>query len=386
ILSILLFAALLKTRSRIGVYFVLGSGSVIVIGMSLAALGHLYNLEHTFVIFLSTVVVEIIFFSLGLGYRIRESERQKLAAEHEKLVAQEALNLELSKVNTAFGRFVPHSFLKALGHESVLDVKLGDSVEKEVTVLFSDIRGYTSIAEKMSPQENFDFLNAYLGRMGPIIQQNDGFVNQYYGDGIMALFLNSPSEALRAAEQMMLELDHYNVDRLSKGRQPIKIGIGLHTGPLMMGVIGDTLRMEAGVVADTVNTAARMEGLTKHFQTGIILSEHCVQKLGEGYDTNVRRIGKVKVKGREASLIVHESFVAELDSEQALKRQQKVPFETALSAYFEQDFPIATKTFAQVLEVNPQDRMARHYHALSTQYLLEGAPSDWDGVERLERK
>jgi len=386
ILSIGLFISLLRTRSRLGLYFVLGSGSVIVIGMSLAAIGHLNNLPHTFVIFLGTIVIEIIFFSLGLGYRIQQSEKEKLAAEHEKLLAQESLNEELSKINTAFGRFVPHSFLKALGHESVLDVKLGDSVEKKVTVLFADIRGYTSLAEKMSPQDNFDFLNAFLGRMGPIIQTKGGFVNQYYGDGIMALFLDSPTQALQAAQEMMAELGRYNIARQNKNRAPIRIGIGLHTGPLMMGVIGDTLRMEAGVVADTVNIAARMEGLTKHFQSGILLSANTYQEISDPQHYPLRYLGKVQVKGRQSALMIYESYAGDTKVQQQLKQQSQKDFELALDAYFAQRFTEAAQAFDRVLKTNPIDPTARRYQALSTRYLLEGIPKDWDGVERLEKK
>ena len=138
---------------------------------------------------LPALTLEILVFSLGLGYKIRRQQR-------DKPVAERSLNQELTKINTAFGRFVPHEFIQSLGHESVIQVKLGDQVEKTVTVLFSDIRDYTSLAEDMSPAENFRFLNGYLGRMGPIIQQHGGFVNQYYGDGIMALFLNEAEDAL----------------------------------------------------------------------------------------------------------------------------------------------------------------------------------------------
>ena len=169
-------------------------------------------------------------------------------------------------------------FLKTLGRESILDVSLGDQVEKNVTVFFSDIRDYTSLSEQLTPQQNFLFLNNYLGRVGPIIKTNRGFVNQYYGDGIMALFMdansgiNSPKDSVLAALEMHRELYQYNQERIEKNRIPINIGIGIHTGPLMLGVIGDEKRMDVGVVSDAVNTAARMEGLTKHYGSTTIVS------------------------------------------------------------------------------------------------------------------
>ena len=124
--------------------------------------------------FYVAIVIEILIFSLGLGYRIRMEQAHRLEN-------QQKLNQQLKRSNRAFGRFVPYEFLRSLGHTSVLEVELGDQVEKEVSILFADIRKYTSLSEQMSPKENFNFLNAYLGRMGPIIKDRGGFVNQFLG-------------------------------------------------------------------------------------------------------------------------------------------------------------------------------------------------------------
>ena len=131
---------------------------------------------------------------------------------------KESLDLQ-QRINAATERFVPYEFLTSLGRDSILEVNLGDQVEKEVTVFFVDIRDYTTISESMTPKENFSFLNSYLGRVGPIIKSNRGFVNQYYGDGIMALFMSgengvdSPQDAVEAAIQMHHTLYAYNEER-----------------------------------------------------------------------------------------------------------------------------------------------------------------------------
>ena len=122
-----------------------------------------------------------------------------------------------------------------------LEVKLGDQIQDEVTVLFSDIRAYTTLSESMTPRQNFNFLNSYLSRVGPKIKENNGFVNQFLGDGIMALFQHHSSDAVKASVQMQKKVAEYNIERQSKGRKPIRVGIGLHTGPLMMGIIGDIM-------------------------------------------------------------------------------------------------------------------------------------------------
>lgn len=385
VISLIFFVSLLKTKTRLAYFFVAGSASVIVFGISMAILGYLFNFQHTFTMFLGSIVVEVVFFSLGLGYKIRLSEKQKLQAEREKRTAQEALNEELTRINTAFGRFVPQDFLQSLGHKSILDVNLGDSVQKEVTVMFSDIRGYTTLSEKMTPQENFKFLNAYLGRMGPIIHRHRGFVNQYYGDGIMALFLSEPTDAVEAAIAMQEELQEYNLTRTQEGRKPVHIGIGIHTGPLMMGVIGDTLRLEAGVVSDTVNIASRVEGLTKYYGAPILASDSTYVKIEEG-KIGARYLGNVKVKGKEMTLGIHEiidGLPVELKQQ---KQETRKNFELAINAYLRADFITSTPLFKQITTDFPGDQAARIFYASSQKYLLEGPPEDWDGAERMTDK
>lgn len=405
------FVRLSKTRATVPLFFIVGS--ILVFGGGFMPIIVVNALDLSLSIeefLLPAFTLEILVFSLGLGYRMRQQQRDQLRAE-------QALNRELKKVNSAFGRFVPHEFIQSLGHQSVVDVKLGDQVEKEVTVLFTDIRGYTALAEQMTPSENFRFLNAYLGRLGPIIQVHNGFVNQYYGDGIMALFLHEPADALRAAVGMLRVLALYNEERQAKGRSPIQIGIGIHTGPLMMGIIGDTLRMEAGVVADTVNTASRMEGLTKHFGVNLILSEATFQRIkaserqrdtdtekhrGNGQavagrkapvhssigrtkerkmDFGMRMLGDVLVKGSNQPLRVYECYDGDEPAQQDQKASIAQDFEAGLVAYFQGDFARALHNWRLVEQRIPSDPPTAHYVSLAETYLLDGPPQPWDGVE-----
>lgn len=357
---------LVRERSTVVWFFVLGSALVFV-----GSIGPLFLIVDNAPYFVGSLALEIIVFSLGLGYKVRQQQNDKLAAE-------QALNDELQKINTAFGRFVPHSFLHSLGHPSVLDVKLGDQIEKEVSVLFSDIRGYTTLAEGMSPQDNFNFLNTYLGRMGPIIQAHNGFVNQYYGDGIMALFMASPADAVKAALAMQAELARYNEERRPKGRQPMEIGIGIHTGPLIMGIMGDTLRLEAGVVSDTVNIAARMEGLTKHFGVPLIFSEATQARLDHTDQLGLRFLGKVQVKGRVQPLGIWEATEAG-DSEASR-------FEAGLQAYFGGDFEAAQEQLVSFSDAYPEDRPTQLYLQRIQACLNQPPAAGWDGVERMAVK
>lgn len=304
----------------------------------------------------------------------------------DEFLARIKTHLKLFNINAAYGRFVPHEFLKALGHESIIDIKLGDQVEKEVTVFFSDIRSYTTLAESMTPQENFNFINAYLGRMGPIIQHNNGFVNQYYGDGIMALFLTNPEDAIKSAIEMQQEVSVYNQERLRKGRIPIKVGIGLHTGPLMLGIIGDRMRMEAGVVSDTVNTAARMEGLTKYYGVNVIVSEDSVDRLEDLQKQRHRFLGKVLVKGKKEPVAIYDFFAGDSPDMIELKQKSLPAFEAGVAAYYRKEFEEAAKYFQQVLDLNESDKTAIRYLEKSIANQQVDLAADWTGVEEMTQK
>ena len=127
-----------------------------------------------------------------------------------ELLARIRTHLNLLKINMAYERFIPKEFIKYLKCESIIDVKLGDFIQKEITILFSDIRAFTTLSEQMTAQENFDFLNSYLSRMGPVIRENSGFIDKYIGDAIMALFPETAENAVKASIEMMKQLNIFN--------------------------------------------------------------------------------------------------------------------------------------------------------------------------------
>jgi predicted ATPase/class 3 adenylate cyclase len=292
----------------------------------------------------------------------------------------------VSELNRAYRRFVPYEFLRTLGRESILDVRLGDQIRGEMTVLFSDIRSYTTLSEGMTPEENFNFINAYLKRVGPAIKRNGGFINQYYGDGIMAIFPSRPEDALRAALDVLKELAAYNVEREGKGRKPIQMGVGLHTGKMMLGVIGDEERHDTGVISDAVNTAARVEGLTKTYGASVVVSEDSLLGIPsvEGYGH--RFLGRVQVKGRAKALAVYEFYDGEPPDVVAAKEQTKAQLAEALEDYFARRFPEAAVSLKRVLGVNPNDKTAQRYLKNAAHYMVEGVEDDWTGVEKMTEK
>lgn len=205
--------------------------------------------------------------------------------------------LDLKQTNLSIERFVPHAFLSIIGKPSIVEVELGDNKRERMSILFSDIRRFTTLSEAMTPDENFAFINAYLERMGPVIRDHGGFIDKYIGDAIMALFPGA-DDAVRAGLAMLGALDSFNDVRRAAGLDPIAIGVGINTGLLMLGTIGERDRMDGTVIADAVNLAARVESLTKDYGAPLLISEYTLHELADPAAYDIRPVDVVVVKGK----------------------------------------------------------------------------------------
>jgi adenylate cyclase len=293
----------------------------------------------------------------------------------------EASKSELEKIAAASARFVPRQFLKFLNRESIVDAKLGDAVQAEMTIMFADIRSFTSLSESMSPQENFEFLNSYLSRVGPVIRQYNGFIDKYIGDGIMALFPNSPEDAVQAAIEMQQQVKIYNKHRQNSGYKPISIGIGLHTGTLMLGTIGEAERMESTVISDAVNLASRVEGLTKMYGVGVVASVQTLSRLDDPQKYKCRFLDRVKVKGKQKPVAVFEIYDGDSDIMIELKAQTQTYFEQGIFFHYQQQFAQARQMFLRVLQVNKQDQAAFFYAERCDMLMKNGIILTLEGIE-----
>ncbi len=293
---------------------------------------------------------------------------------------------QLEELNRAYQRFVPREFLNLLLKESILEVDLGDQIAQQMTVMFSDIRGWTTLSEDMTAQESFNFINAFLNRVSPVINAHQGFIDNFQGDGMMALFPGSADDAVQAAIAMHAAVAEYNKDRQQKGFQLIGLGVGLHIGDLMLGIIGHQKRMQGTVVADAVNLASRLEGLTRVYGSSISISEPTLAQLIDPDKYKHRFVDKVQVKGKKAPVSVHEVFDGDPPAIIELKEQTKDDFEQGLCLYYDRKFSEASVKFNQVLEKFPEDRAARIYLKRSANYMVNGVPEDWTGVEVLTQK
>ncbi|MBE9119609.1 adenylate/guanylate cyclase domain-containing response regulator [Tychonema sp. LEGE 07199] len=293
----------------------------------------------------------------------------------------EASKSELEKIAIASARFVPREFLKFLKIESIVDARLGDSVQAEMTIMFADIRSFTSLSESMSPRENFEFLNSYLSRVGPVIRQYNGFIDKYIGDGIMALFPNRAEDAVQAAIEMQQQVKIYNRHRQNSGYQPISIGIGLHTGTLMLGTIGEAERMESTVISDAVNLAARVEGLTKLYGVGIVASVQTLCRIDDPQNYKCRFLDRVQVKGKQTPVAVFEIYDGDSDTMIELKGQTQTDFEQGIFFHYQQQFAQARQMFLRVLQVNKYDKAAAFYADRCDMLMKNAVIMTLEGIE-----
>ncbi|WP_293132384.1 adenylate/guanylate cyclase domain-containing protein [Microcoleus sp. bin38.metabat.b11b12b14.051] len=285
----------------------------------------------------------------------QNAELRKMNQELEFALSQQLQLTEAAK------RFVPNEFVSLLSHDSLSDVRLGDSVEKEMSILFSDIRDFTALSESLTPQENFNFINCYLSRMEPSIIENHGFIDKYIGDAIMALFAHTADNAVTAGISMLHSLYEYNQHLISCSSPPIKIGLGINTGSLMLGTVGSTNRMDSTVIGDAVNLASRVESLTKSYGVAMLITQNTFLGLSNPASYAIRNIGCIRVKGKSDLVTIYEVFDADIPELKEGKLATLPVFIEALYNYAAAKHQEAAKLFADCIRKNPLDKVAQNY-------------------------
>jgi class 3 adenylate cyclase len=265
----------------------------------------------------------------------------------------------IRRLTESYYRFVPRQFLDILGKSSYTEIELGDQVEREMTVMFSDIRSFTTLSEQMTPRENFNFINNYLGMMEPLIRKNHGFIDKFIGDAIMALFDDSPVNAVNAAIEMRNNLRLVN--QVSGIPGEVDFGVGIHCGRLMLGIVGGTGRMDGTVISDAVNLASRLEGLTKTYGCSIIISQDALDRLPQGHGYRIRLLDDARVKGKNKSVQIYEVIDGEPEPQRALKTLSMDTFAKAVALYHQGAYGLALDEFTKIIADNPKDAASIMY-------------------------
>jgi len=305
--------------------------------------------------------------------------------------SQVSSTLQSLALRNTFKKFVPRQFLDRLSSEGVENIKLGHADTGIVSILFSDIRSFTTLSEMIQPQELLNFLNSYFERMNAPIHDNNGFIDKFIGDAIMALFAdNDPSEgaksALLAAIEMMRALKLYNQDRRKVGYAPISIGIGIHSGDVIIGTVGSTDRMDSTVLGNTVNLASRIEALTKFYNTQIIISSQTYRYIEKDPTFLCRELDFLKVKGKVQPEIVYEVFNGNPEDIFNLKRDINGPYHEGLVHFHNRSWKKALELFGKCLHIYPDDGVSQAYFDRCQKFLVSPPPLEWDGILEMTHK
>jgi class 3 adenylate cyclase len=267
----------------------------------------------------------------------------------------ERLGQTLLSTNEALRRFIPGEFFTLLNRKGVNDIRLGDQIQQDMTIMFSDIRSFTSLAERLGAAKTFEFLNDYFGRVGEVIRDNGGFVDKYLGDGFIALFPSSPESALKAAVGMQRVIADFNASRTDANIPSIEVGIGLNYGPLILGTVGEERRMDTTVIADSVNLCSRLESLSKSYGKGTIVPVDFFARIGDAEAYHWRRLGLIHVKGRRAAVEIAHVYDGLPESDFAMFESTKARFEAALYAFRNGGYGTAQSELGILARETPND-------------------------------
>lgn len=267
--------------------------------------------------------------------------------------------------------------------------KLG-GVESVATVLFSDIRSFTTLTESLGAQGTVSLLNQYFTLMVDCLQQEGGMLDKFIGDAIMAIFGlpvagdGDEDRAVRAGIAMLRQLEGFNARRATQGQMPVAIGIGLHTDAVVSGNIGSPKRMNYTVIGDGVNLAARLESACKFYGAKMLISDGTAQRLRGTY--RMREADRVVVKGKTEPVLIHE--VLDFHSDASFPEAMAVlnHYRDGLALYREQQWDQAIGCFQQALALHPSDRLSALYVERAELLRHESPGSDWDGVWVMKEK
>ena len=276
----------------------------------------------------------------------------------------EELQLQFDRITTlneSTIRFVPVQFMEQLGVSDITKMKLGDNVQRNISVLFFDIRYFSINSEMMTAHENFVLINKILGIAGPIIRKHNGFVDKYIGDAAMALFV-SGIDAVRAGIELYKTLVVDKKTRVEIGVDVINIGIGIHTGNVMMGIVGENERLSSTVISPNVNLASRVEGLSKQTGSGLLITRDTMNQLaGNEKEFEYRFVGMSQAAGVNEVVGLFDMLDALAPADRKKRIATKTVFESGVRKFHMKDYKTAAARFEKVTAADPQDICAAHH-------------------------
>lgn len=263
---------------------------------------------------------------------------------------------KINKKESEYKKFVPKEYLKYFGKSKLEDVKVGDNVQVKLCTMFCDLRNSYYSSETLSLADNFTIIKEFLDEITTCVQNHNGFVDKYMGDGVIAIFDNE-DEALKSANEIAKKIDYKNI--VSIGRETIKYGISLNSGQCIVGVVGEAKQKQFAVVSDVVNLCSRIEQLNKVFSTRVLMTKQFLSNLKE--PSNFKYVGTISFDDITSKVPIFESLDAYQDSTRLKLQKTTQEFESGVRFFEKGDYEQAKQFFLHCLKVNEEDALSKVY-------------------------
>ena len=277
----------------------------------------------------------------------------------------------IKKTNLEYEKYVPKQFLRFLGKSSILELELGNQVQKEITTMFVDIHHSTSTSTTLSLEENFNYINSYLNVVSPIIRKFNGFVDKYLGDGILAVFIK-PENALECSVAISKAVDNKNMN--TKNLPNLEVGISVNTGEVVFGIVGEEERKSPTIISDAVNLASKMNNFNEYFGSKIIFSKRTLNSLKIDYPLAYRYVGTLTFEDDKEYTSLFESLEYYDKRKRDKMESDKTQFEQAVRYFNLGKCHQAKEIFAKILKNTRGDKVAYMYYNKCEQNVCGEAP------------
>ncbi|UTY22860.1 adenylate/guanylate cyclase domain-containing protein [Treponema denticola] len=270
----------------------------------------------------------------------------------------EDLSVEMKLINKSLIRFVPDQIVEFLNKRSIIDVKLGDNVELTMPILSIDIRSFTRTSEKLEPNQVFELLNEYFALVAPVVREYNGVITKYLGDGFFALFPDGADSALSCAVAIQKALAQNSI--AAPNSSPLRIGIGIDMGDILLGTIGNSMRMDSIIISNSYHIAEVLQESTKRYCSCIMISDKIYESLKNISGHYIRPIQKIK-NTLDKNVFLYEVYDGDDDFVKNLKYKTQEYMKKALNSLSTEGIEAATKYFDKILEIYPNDCVALYY-------------------------
>ena len=322
-------------------------------------------------------LIEMYLLAFALFLRIKNLNEEKEKAT--LLLLEE--NQKRAELSSTFEKFVPKKVLDRIFKEGE-KIDLGKAEQDDITILFSDLRNFSGITEQLTAQQLLNYLNFCFEHFAQKVNDHHGIIDKYIGDAIMVIYdfpeLSDSHEATAAVNtsvEVLKLMNHFNDTNQVKYGIPIRLGIGIHSGNVIMGTVGSKDRMDSTVIGDAVNVAARLESLTKFYKASILLSEDTYELLDS--KEGIRKVDYATLVGKTKPVRIFERMI----TDEALEDFAKIHdlYHEGLEHYYEYRWSQAVSCFQNCQVLSPQDAVVQILLKRSQQFFRE-PPSNWNGV------